>query len=225
MEITCTRCHQVVQAADCYCPACGLPQFLYSAEGIPGQLQPDQWNETVRDAATIEWKAALRAAIMVAVPAGLLCSTVSPLGKFSLVWMMAAAGWAVVVYVRSQQTPWITIGAGSRIGLVTGLLAGWLAFGASGGDLFVKRFLLHQSSQIDAAWRFHVDVNEQIVAQLVSADAGQLQLQKAWMMSPWGHAGYQAFEFGSSVFFLIFFAIGGGALGARLLARTRRPEI
>ena len=149
MEITCTRCHQTIQTEDCYCPACGLPQLLYTADGVPGQAQPEQWNEAVRDASKVEWKPALRAALMLAVPAGLLSSGLSPLGYLGLFWMAAAAAWAVVLYVRSQRPAWITIGAGARIGLVTGLLGGWLAFSASGGALFVERFVFHQSSQID----------------------------------------------------------------------------
>jgi hypothetical protein len=225
MEITCNRCHQTVQADSCYCPACGLPQLLYTAEGLPGQIPADQWTEPVRDAATIEWKSALRAAVLLAVPAGLLCSTISPLDKLGLVWMTTAAGAAVMLYVRSQQARWITIGAGSRIGLVTGLLAGWLAFFASGGDFFVKRFLLHQADQVDGAWRAQMDLNDQLASQYFSMDATQMRLQRAWMMSPWGHAGYAAFGAAFSALFLVFFAVAGGALGARLLARRQRPEI
>ena len=32
MEITCNRCHQTVQAEDLFCPACGLPQLVYTTE-------------------------------------------------------------------------------------------------------------------------------------------------------------------------------------------------
>jgi hypothetical protein len=57
------------------------------------------------------------------------------------------------------------------------------------------------------------------------AESAQLQAQRAWLLSPWGHAGMEAAGFGSSAVMLLFFAIAGGALGARLLARTRRPEV
>ena len=125
MEITCTRCHQTIQAENCYCPVCGLPQLVYTAECAPGQGQPERWNEAVRDAGSVDWKPALRAALMLAVPAGLLCSMLSPVSIFGLLLMAAAAAWAVVLYVRSQRPAWITIGAGARIGLVTGVLGGW----------------------------------------------------------------------------------------------------
>lgn len=231
MEITCHRCHQPVQAEDCYCPACGLPQLVYTAEGEAGQAQAERWTEAVKDASVVEWKPAMRAALALAVPAGLLSSGISPVGILGLFWMAGAAAWAVAIYVRGQRPAWITIGAGARIGLVTGLLAAWLAFSISGASLFVERFVLHHSSQIDAEWKSRVDLSQQMMAQQWtsgSADAAQAQALRAqiqaWMMSPWGHAGIEAFSFAGNSIFLLFFAAGGGALGARLLARSRRPE-
>jgi hypothetical protein len=233
MEITCNRCHQTVQPEDCYCPACGLPKLVYSANDVPGQAQPEPWNETVQDASVVAWKPAIRAALLLAVPAGLLCSGLSPVGVLGLVWMAAAAAWTVVLYVRRQRPAWITIGAGARIGLVTGLLAGWLAFSVSGGALFVERFVLHQSSQIDAEWKNRVVQSQQMAQQWTAgmgpADAAQSQTTKAqiqaWMLSPEGHAGIEAFSFIGNAVFLLLFAVAGGALEARLLARTRRPEV
>jgi len=140
MEISCTRCHQPVLAENCYCPYCGLPQLVYEAEGAASQSSPDAPGEVVQDAGTLAWKPALRAALMLAVPAGLLSSGVSPLSPFGVVWAAAGAACAVTLYVRHQRAAWITIGAGARIGLVTGLMAAWLAFGVSGGVLLVVLF-------------------------------------------------------------------------------------
>jgi hypothetical protein len=233
MEITCTRCHQTIQAENCYCPACGLPQLVYAPDGAPGQALPERLNEPVRDASSVDWKPGLRAALLLAIPAGLLSSGLSPVGALGLFWMAAAAAWAVVLYVRSQKPAWITIGAGARIGLVTGLLAGWLAFSISGGTLFVERYMLHQSSQIDGEWKSRVDTSQQLTQQwtasMNTADAAQAQATKTqiqnFMLTPEGHAGFESFGFAINTIFLLFFAAGGGALGARLLARNRRPEI
>jgi hypothetical protein len=150
-----------------------------------------------------------------------------------LVWMTLASAWAVMLYTRSQRPAWITIGAGARIGLVTGILAGWLAVGFSGGYLFVQRFVLHQSSQIDAEWKTRVDMGQQMAEQLTAgmsqADASQAQAARAqfqaWMLSPEGHAGMEAFRFIIGATFLLFFAAAGGALGARWLIRARKPEV
>ena len=178
MEITCSRCHQTIQTDDCYCPACGLPQLLYASEGLPGQAQPEQWSEAVRDASEVAWRPALRAALILAVPAGLLSSDATLAGHLGVLWMTAAAAWAVVLYLRSQPPAWITAGAGARIGLVTGLLAGWLAFCVSGCKLFVLRYVFHQSRQIDADWKAYVEASQQLTAQMGIGDAAQMQAQK-----------------------------------------------
>jgi hypothetical protein len=225
MEITCTRCHETVLAGNRYCPACGLPQLVYSAEAGPGQAQPAPWDEGVRDASSVHWKSALRYAIMLAVPAGMLSSIGSPFRSFGLFWMVAAAAWTVVLYVRSQRPAWITIGAGARIGLVTGLMAGWLAFSLSGGFLLVDRYVLHDSSRMDAEWKTQVDLSQELTTKMGWADAAQMQVQRAWMLSPEGHAGIETFGFIGNSVFLLFFAVAGGAMGARWLARSRRPEV
>jgi len=233
MEITCHRCHQPVHAEDCFCPSCGLPQLVYTADTSSSQTQADRWTEAARDASMVEWKPAMRAAVLLAVPAGLLSSGLSPVGFFGLIWMGAAAAWAVVLYVRGQGPAWITIGAGARIGLVTGLLAAWLAFSISGGTLFVQRFVLHQASQIDSEWKNRVQMSQQMTqewtAEMEPSDAAQAQALRTqvqtWMLSPWGHAGIEVFSLAFNAIFLLFFAVGGGALGARVLARTRRPDL
>jgi hypothetical protein len=151
--------------------------------------------------------------------------------------MAIAATWAVSLYMRSQRPAWITTGAGARIGLVTGLLTGWLAFAISGGALFVQRFFLHQSSQMDAQWKFTADASNQAALQMIQQwsswlDAeGMAKLQAnqagihAMMLTPEGKAGNVTFGLIFSSVFLLLFAAAGGALGARLLARTSKPEV
>ena len=185
--------------------------------------------QTVRDAASLDWKLALRVAILLAIPAGVLSCGISPVGVLGLFWMSAAAAWAVTLYVRGQRPAWITVGAGARIGLVTGLIAGAVAFSVTGaGALFVQRFVLHQGSAIDSEWKARVEASNQLTqqfaAQMGVADATQLKVQKNLMLSPEGHAGIEVFGMASNSLFLLLFAAGGGAMGARLLARSRRPE-
>lgn len=232
MEPTCQRCHQTVPPDGTFCPACGLPQLVYTSEAANAPGQPERWGAVVRDASVVDWKPAIRAAIVFAVPAGLLSSGVSPLSVFGLFWMAAAAAWAVVLYVRGQSPAWITAGAGARIGLVTGIMAVWLAFSLSGGKLFVERYMLHQSAQVDSDWKTLVEMSQQMTdnwsSGLSTSDAAEAQAMRtgmrSWMLSPWGHAGFAVFGFVLNSVFFLFFAIGGGAIGARLVARTRRPE-
>jgi hypothetical protein len=218
-----------VDPESCYCPSCGLPQLVYSAEGTEGPAQPERWPETVRDASTVDWKPALRVAALLALPAGLLSCGISPVDVLGLFWMAAAAAWAVTLYVRRQRPAWITMGAGARIGLVTGILAGALAFTVSGGALYIERYGLRHGGAIDGEWKARVDASNELTQQLAARmgvlDQMKLQAQKNFMLSPPGHAGIETFGMASNTLFLLVFAAGGGAMGARLMARSRRPEI
>jgi hypothetical protein len=232
MEITCTRCHQTILAENTYCPSCGLPHLVCSAEGGAGTGSDvaERLSEPVRDAGSVDWKAALRAVLMLAVPAGILSSEASPFSLLGVIWMAGAAAMAVIIYLRSRRPGWITTGAGARIGLVTGLLGGWLAFAISGTTLYVQRYFLHQAGQIDGDWKTALlasqELTQQWMAGMSSPEMAQAQSAKAqvWMLSPGGHAGWAAFGFACDAVFLLFFAVAGGALGAWYMARTKRPE-
>lgn len=225
MEITCTRCNQTVQSGNCYCPFCGLPQLVYSADSAIEQGQPDRSNEAVRDASSVDWKLALRNAMILALPAGLLCSLLSPLSIFGLPLMAATGAWAVALYARSQRPAWITIGAGARIGLVTGVLGSWMAAATTGITLFAMRFWFHQGAFYDGLWQNLV--NQQLSQQWTSmgVDAETIVAMKAWLLPPEGRAGWLLAAMMLLTLALLLFAVAGGALGARLSARRRRPEI
>lgn len=225
METTCTRCHQTVQADNCYCPVCGLPQLVYAADVALEQGQPDRWNEAVRDAASVDWKPALRAALLLSIPAGLFCSLFSPVSIFGLPLMAAAGAWVVALYVRSQRPAWITIGAGARIGLVTGVLGGWIAAATTGITLFAMRFWFHQGAFYDSLWQNIV--NQQMSQQWTSmgVDAQTIAAMKGWLLPPEGRAGWLLAAIAMLSGALLLFAVLGGVIGARLAARKRRPEI
>jgi hypothetical protein len=222
METTCNRCHQTVEADDCFCPQCGLPQLVYSAESASDESQPASWNEAVRDAGSVAWRPALRAALVLAVPAGMLCSFLSPVGVFAPLLMAATGAWAVSLYMSHQRPAWITIGAGARIGLVTGLLGTWTAAITTGLTLFALRFWFHQGQIFDHFWENVV--NQQMAQQWPSmgVDPQSIATMKAWLLSPEGRAAWVlcAMAFLSAA--LLLFAIAGGALGARLQIRRQR---
>ena len=199
--------------------------MVYTADESMGPVEAARWNEAVRDASAVEWKPALRAAMLLAIPAGLLSCGLSPVGLLGLFWMAAAAAWAVTLYVLRQRPAWITMGAGARIGLVTGLLAGWLAFFATGATLFTMRVFLHEGGTIDGLWKEMVEqsINQQF--QAVNADAKAITAVKALLLSPEGRAGSLLAGLVFLEVGLLVFAAAGGAIGARLLARTRRPEV
>ena len=221
MEFTCQRCHQVIPDQSCFCPSCGLPQLVYEREEgpVPGQL--DRWAEAARDANSIEWRQALRAALIVGIPAGVLSSIGTPIWFLCLFWMAIAAAWAVLLYVRRQQPAWITVGAGVRIGLVTGLFGGWAAFAASGTAVFLARFLFGAGKDIDEPWQTVVNQFAQ-QSQSVSSDPQSAALARemaAWLTSAQGRAGFMLLGMLVLICGMLIFSAAGGALGARILAR------
>lgn len=218
METICSRCHQAVPAESCFCPACGLPQLVYSSEDSGGgPAQPERGMSAVRDANSVEWRPALRAALLLAVPAGLLSFGFAPIGLF---WTAAAAAWAVSLYVRRQPSSWITTGAGARIGLVTGLISGWMAFSATAVAFFCTRFWFHQGEAFDQMWQSVVNQSIQQQMQAMSADVQALNAIRGLMLSPEGRAGFMLTIAVALEIALLAFAAAGGALGARLVGRA-----
>ena len=125
MEATCQRCHETLREADRYCPACGLPQLTYLAAETSAALGDGvaQNNGGAGGGLTgmadgIAWRPALKVALIFAVPAGVLCSGVTPIGpSLGLLWMGGAAAWAVGLYFKRARPGWLTLWAGARIGL------------------------------------------------------------------------------------------------------------
>ncbi len=223
MEVTCSRCHQIVQDGYCYCPNCGLPQLVFSAESSAEGGQGERWGEAVRDANSVDWNSALRSTLPLAIAAGILCSMLSPVSILGLFLMGATAAWVVTLYTRSHRPAWITVGAGARIGFVTGVVGSWTAAAISGLSLYAMRYWLHQGSWLDGLWQNFVNQwQAQEVA--VGADAQNVAAIKALIMSPEGRAGFILFMIAFLMGTLVLFAVAGGALGARVLARTRRSE-
>ena len=225
MEMTCSRCRQTVEPDACYCPVCGLPQLVYNADAPLEAGQPARWNEAVRDAGSIAWRPALRCALTLAVPAGILSALLAPAGILGLILMGVAGLWAVSLYTRSQRPPWMTIGAGARLGFVTGLLGSWTSAATAGVALYAMRFWLHKGGIFDNFWQGVV--GDQLTQQWTSMgmDAQTIALAKGWLLSPEGRAAWVLCALGFFVAALLLFAVAGGALAARFQARARRPRV
>jgi hypothetical protein len=241
LEATCQRCHEILREADRYCPVCGLPQLTYVAAETPAALGEEaalnsegapSGHAGMTD--DIAWRPALKSILMLAVPAGVLCSGLTPIGRsaaLGLIWMMGAAAWAVNLYIRRSRSVRLSMASGARIGLLTGLFASWLTLGVNGVSLCVARFVLHQGSRMDSAWMTDtaqkLEANQQMLIQMGIASAQAIQstqITRSIVLSVEGHAGIMLMDLLADAAFLILFAAIGGALGARLLAQPRRPS-
>ena len=224
MEVSCSRCNQTVPEDSCFCPVCGLPQLVYSTENAGAEGQPERWTEAVRDASSVAWKPAIRTALMLAIPVGALSNMLSPFSIFGMPLMAIAGAWVVILYMRSQRPAWITIGAGARIGFVTGILGGWTAAATTGITLFAMRFWFHQGKVYDTLWQtLTQQMNQQWAS--MGVDAQTIAQMQQMLFPPEGRAAWLLAAVSMLATLLLLFAVAGGAIGARLLARRRRPEI
>ncbi len=211
---------------------CGLPQLMYQADAGAGAAQPERRMEPVRDAASIAWKPAMSVAAKLAVPVGVLLaifflySIVNESSFLGLLFLMAAAAaWVVAIYTRNQKPAWITIGAGARIGLVTGILSAWTATAICGLLLYGARYWFNAGRFIDSFWTNSVNKLFSDFSSAFGFDASTAASLKTMMLTPQGRAEAFLSMTGELAAALLLFAIAGAALGARFLARPRPPEI
>ncbi len=158
-----------------------------------------------------------------AVPAGLFCSIPSPVGILGLLLMAGTGAWVVALYMRSQRPAWITISAGARIGLVTGVVGSWTSAAVTAVTLYAMRFWLHEGNVFDGFWQ---NVYQQVTQEwtAMGVDTQSMAILKAIMNSPEGRAGWVLGAIASLMTALLLFATAGGALSAHFLARHRRPQ-
>jgi hypothetical protein len=225
METTCTRCHQTIPAGTSFCSYCGLPQLVYSGEAAGDPGEPARWHEAVRDAGSVVWPAALRPALALGIPAGVMCSFLSPVGILGFVLMGLAGAWVVSLYVRHRQPAWITLGAGARIGMVTGIVGSWTAAATTAITLFALRYGAHRGHIFDDFWSNFV--NRQLTQEwnTMGVDAQTVATLKGMLLSPEGRAGWVLSALCFLTIGLLIFAVAGGALSARIQIRRRRPHL
>jgi hypothetical protein len=163
-------------------------------------------------------------ALFLAAPTALLFCVLTPFGFLSIFWMAAVSALAVTLYSRRQRPAWITTGAGARIGLVTGLITGWLVLALVAAALFVARYFFHMGGSVDDLWRNFVNLRMDPQWQSSGVDAQTIAKANSILLSPEGGAGFALACIGTLESMLLVASAAGGALGARMMARTRRPQ-
>ena len=167
----------------------------------------------------------MRSAFMLGLPAGVLCAFLWPVGILGMALMGITGMWVVSIYMKSQQSAWITLGAGARIGLVTGLIGAWAASATSGIALFAMRYVFHQGAIFDNFWTNLVNVQLTQEWNSMGADGQTISTLKVMLLSPNGRAAWALTTVAFLMATSLVFAIAGGALSARLRARRRRPQV
>jgi ribosomal protein L40E len=221
MNPICHRCGAALSASELFCPNCGSPQLRFAQ-----QEEGESGNASVRPAGKlgraqgISWRDAILAALLVAVPAGLL-SAVSVLSWGCCLWVVGGAVLAIVVYHRRAPSFSLETRSGVRIGAVAGLIAAYSSVIATAVWRVFARYVLHQGNAID---EFYDSVIRQSTALMQANPDAQAQWRAYvhFLLTPDGRAAYTLMNAATTSVGIILFSAIGGALGVRLLT-PRKP--
>lgn len=228
MELTCHRCGATVHEGDPFCPHCAAPQLRYEAPDEPAlasNVAPSQ-RPIARDPGAVHWRDAIRTAAIIAVPAGLLSSRLGLQGIWAI-WLIG--GGMVVASMYRRRTGTLPTGRmGWRIGMLLGLFTAAVATAIDGISLVVQRFPLHQGSVIDQRYRDAIQLSSKMYAGLFAASNPQMASAIAsaehFWYTPDGAAAMMLINAAGLAFFMLIFAGAGGALGARLTAKSAQTS-
>ncbi len=220
MEQVCHRCGATLNVSDPFCPRCGAPQLRYEAPDEPLLSSiPVPQRSVARNPNAVSWRDAILAAVLVALPAGLLSALIG----LEALWVIAGGIATISLYRR--RTGLLPNGSmGWRIGALLGLFASIVAATVDGVTLLVQRYALHQGSILDH--RYH-DLGQQLTDQLTRSNPDAAAVLPGFLhfwLTPDGAAAMVLINAAGLAISMLLFAAAGGALGVRLTAKTAQPS-
>jgi hypothetical protein len=225
MHEYCHRCGGELPARDGaspFCPHCGSPQiYLQDYEQQSGAPESDTTGTVPPPRPQqVEWKTAIRCAVLVAGIAAVLslvAARVQLVSPLSWLWTISGSIITLALYQRRRPLAWMDAGIGARIGVVVGLaLVACLAVTMAIAGL-VARYGLHSMAGVDA------QLTEILHAQFEKAAAMTPQppeVQRFWY-SPEFRAGMMLAGFGMVAGFLLVLSTVGGAVGGFMRMRRK----
>lgn len=225
MHKYCHRCGEELSGGDDlspFCPHCGAPQ-LY----LPDYEMPAETPETNTTGAPpppqprqIEWKTAIRCALLVAAIAAalsLVATRFEPVSLLSWLWTVSGSLITLALYQRRRPAAWMDAGIGARIGIVVGVvLVSCLAVAMATGGL-VARYGLHNMASFD------VQLTQQLHTQIEHALAANPEAKavRGYLYSPEFRAGIMLTGFAMMGVMLLVLSAIGGAVGGLLGMRRK----
>jgi hypothetical protein len=168
----------------------------------------------------VEWKTAIRCALLVAGIAaalGVVSLRVQILSPLSWLWTISGSILTLALYQRRRPLAWMDAGVGARIGVVVGLaLVACFAIATATGGL-VARYGLHSMAAVDT------QLTDMMHAEFEKASAINPQppeAQRLWY-SPEFRAGMMLTGFGMLSGFLLVLSTVGGAVGGFMRMRRK----
>jgi hypothetical protein len=227
MQEYCHRCGGELPASDSvspFCPHCGSPQiYLQDYEQQNGGTEADTTGAIPPPRPQrVEWKTAIRCAVLVAGIAAVLSLLavrvpLASVSALSWLWTMSGSIITLALYQRRRPLAWMDAGVGARIGMVVGLaLVAGLAIATAIGGL-VARYGLHSMAGVDAqlTQMLHVQLEK-----AVAITPQPPELQRFWY-SPEFRAGMMLAGFGMMAGFLLVLSTVGGAVGGFMRMRRK----
>ena len=168
----------------------------------------------------MEWKTAIRCAVLVAGIAAVLSlvsARVQLVSPLSSLWTISGSIITLALYQRRRPLAWMDARVGARIGMVVGLaLVGCFAVAMAIGGV-VARYGVHSMAGVDA------QLTELLHAQFEKAAAlnpEPPEVQRFWF-SPEFRAGMMLAGFGMLAGFLVVLSTVGGAVGGFMRMRRK----
>jgi hypothetical protein len=225
MHKYCHRCGGELPASDGvspFCPHCGSPQiYLQDYEQQTGGAEADTTGAVAPPRPQqVEWKTAIRCAVLVAGIAAVLslvAARVQVVSPLSWLWTISGSIITLALYQRRRPLAWMDARVGARIGVVVGL-ALVACFGVSLAIAgLVSRYGLHSMAGVDA------QLTQILHAQFekaVAAAPEPPEVKRFWY-SPEFRAGMMLTGFGMVAGFLLVLSTVGGAVGGFLRMRRK----
>lgn len=225
MHEYCHRCGGELpagQGLSSFCPHCGSPQiFLQDYEQQTGSSEADTTGAVPPPRPRqVEWKTAMRCALLVAgIAAGLslLAARVELVSPISWLWTISGSMITLALYQRRRPLAWMDAGIGARIGVVVGLaLVVCLGIAAAVGGL-VARYGLHSMAGFDAQLTqlMHAQMEKALAAAPEPPEVQQ------FFYSPEVRAGMMLAGFAMMSGVLLLLSTVGGAVGGLLRMRRK----
>jgi hypothetical protein len=225
MHEYCHRCGGELSASvgdSPFCPHCGSPQiYLQDYEeqtngaesDTTGAMPPPRPQQ-------VEWKTAIRCALLVAIVAAVLSvlsARVQLVSPLTWLWTVSGSMITLALYQKRKPLAWMDAGIGARIGVVVGLaLVSCLAVAMAGAGL-VARFGLHNMAGFDA------ELTQALHAQVEKAAATTPEPPDVvrFLYSPEVRAGIMLAGFAMVSGVLLVLSTVGGALGGFMRMRRK----
>jgi hypothetical protein len=225
MHEYCHRCGGELPASEGlapFCPHCGSPQlFLQDYEQQTGAPETDTTGSVPPpNPRQVEWKTAMRCALLVAaIAAGLslLAARIQVVSPISWLWTISGSLITLALYQRRRPLAWMDAGIGARIGVVVGFaLVVCLAVAMAAGGL-MARYALHNMAGFDA------DLTQMMHSQIEKAAATTPEPPEVrqFLYSPEVRAGMMLSGFAMVSGFLLLLSTVGGAVGGLLRMRRK----